>query len=111
MGLVQSCYKFNIFVPPHDFKEMTKDIKKKLQEWAKTYHCADFIQNDPVQFPHRYRQKQDIEISGLLVSCDIDPVLTDSYPEDVAWSNADNLRLNLNSVPSGKSRLRSSSTS
>ena len=40
---------------------MTKDIKKKLQEWAKTYHCADFIQNDPVQFPHRYRQKQDIE--------------------------------------------------
>ncbi|KAA5445462.1 DUF2400 domain-containing protein, partial [Bacteroides cellulosilyticus] len=41
---------------------MTKDIKKKLQEWAKTYHCADFIQNDPVQFPHRYRQKQDIEI-------------------------------------------------
>ena len=28
---------------------MTKDIKKKLQEWAKTYHCADFIQNDPVQ--------------------------------------------------------------
>ena len=33
--------------------------------------------------------------AGLsLVSCDIDPVLTDSYPEDVAWSNADNLRLN-----------------
>ena len=25
--------------------------------------------------------------AGLsLVSCDIDPVLTDSYPEDVAWS-------------------------
>ena len=47
---------------------MTKDIKKKLQEWAKTYHCADFIQNDPVQFPHRYRQKQDIEISGLLTA-------------------------------------------
>ena len=47
---------------------MTKDIKKKLQEWAKTYHCADFIQNDPVQFPHRYQQKQDIEISGLLTA-------------------------------------------
>ena len=47
---------------------MTKDINKKLQEWAKTYHCADFIQNDPVQFPHRYRQKQDIEISGLLTA-------------------------------------------
>ena len=47
---------------------MTKDIKKKLQEWAKTYHCAGFILNDPVQFPHRYRQKQDIEISGLLTA-------------------------------------------
>ena len=47
---------------------MTKDIKKKLQEWAATYHCADFIQNDPVQFPHRYTLKQDIEISGLLTA-------------------------------------------
>lgn len=38
-----------------------------------------------------------VAFTGLsLVSCDIDPVLTDSYPEDVAWSNADNLRLNLN---------------
>lgn len=53
---------------PRDFKEMDKDIKKKLQEWAATYHCADFIQNDPVQFPHRYRRKQDIEISGLLTA-------------------------------------------
>lgn len=31
-----------------------------------------------------------------VVSCNIDPVLTDSYPEDIAWSNEDNLRLNLN---------------
>jgi len=47
---------------------MDKDTKKKLQEWAATYHCTDFIQNDPVQFPHRYRRKQDIEISGLLTA-------------------------------------------
>ncbi len=53
---------------PMIFKRNDQRYKKKLQEWAKTYHCADFIQNDPVQFPHRYRQKQDIEISGLLTA-------------------------------------------
>lgn len=47
---------------------MTKDIEQKLREWAATFHCADFIQNDPVQFPHRYTSKQDIEISGLLTA-------------------------------------------
>lgn len=47
---------------------MTDDIKKKLKEWAVAYHCADFILNDPVQFPHRYSLKQDIEISGLLTA-------------------------------------------
>ena len=31
-----------------------------------------------------------------LMGCNIDPILTDSYSEDVAWSNVDNLRLNLN---------------
>lgn len=47
---------------------MTKVTKKELQEWAATYHCAEFIKNDPVQFPHRYHKKQDIEISGLLTA-------------------------------------------
>lgn len=47
---------------------MTKNIEQKLREWAATYHCAGFIQNDPVQFPHRYTSKQDIEISGLLTA-------------------------------------------
>lgn len=47
---------------------MTEDIKIQLLEWVEIYHCADFIQNDPVQFPHRYVQKQDIEISGLLTA-------------------------------------------
>ena len=36
--------------------------------YAEIYHCADFIASDPVQFPHRYTQKQDIEISGLLTA-------------------------------------------
>ena len=35
---------------------------------AREYLCAAFILGDPVQFPHRYTQKQDIEISGLLTA-------------------------------------------
>lgn len=40
----------------------------QLLAWAREYHCAAFIQGDPVQFPHRYTQKQDIEVSGLLTA-------------------------------------------
>lgn len=47
---------------------MTEEIRLKLLEWAREYHCAAFIQGDPVQFPHRYMRKQDIEISGLLTA-------------------------------------------
>lgn len=35
---------------------------------AEVYHCVEFIESDPVQFPHRYHLKQDIEISGLLTA-------------------------------------------
>ena len=47
---------------------MTEELKQQLQIWAETYHNADFIPHDPVQFPHRYTRKQDIEISGLLTA-------------------------------------------
>lgn len=47
---------------------MTDDTRLQLLAWARQYHCADFIQSDPVQFPHRYTRKQDIEVSGLLTA-------------------------------------------
>lgn len=47
---------------------MTKEIKDKLKLWAAEYHTADFVENDPVRFPHRYSIKQDVEISGLLTA-------------------------------------------
>ena len=47
---------------------LNTDIKNKLLMCAEIYHCADFITSDPVQFPHRYTLKQDIEISGLLTA-------------------------------------------
>ncbi len=40
----------------------------KLDELAKKYETKDFIKDDPIQFPHRYTDKRDIEIAGLIAS-------------------------------------------
>lgn len=45
-----------------------KKLKVLLDELVKKYETSDFIKNDPIQFPHRYTNKQDIEISGLIAS-------------------------------------------
>ena len=50
------------------FKTMNTETIKLLRDWAETYHCASFIPDDPVQFPHRYTEQKDIEISGLLTA-------------------------------------------
>lgn len=47
---------------------MTTFQINQLREWAQTYHVPAFIDADPVQFPHRYTAKCDIEISGLLTA-------------------------------------------
>lgn len=39
-----------------------------LRRYAALYHNAGFISSDPVQFPHRYHAKADIEISGFLTA-------------------------------------------
>lgn len=39
-----------------------------LQKYASQYHNSDFISSDPVQFPHRYHSKADIEISAFLTA-------------------------------------------
>lgn len=39
-----------------------------LRKYAAQYHQAFFIVSDPVQFPHRYTAKADIEISGFLTA-------------------------------------------
>lgn len=49
-------------------------IKRLLDEKAAFYNCKEFIKNDPVQFPHAFCDKRDIEISALLASV-------------VAWGN------------------------
>lgn len=46
-----------------------KEIKKEFDELTLKYETPDFIIKDPVQFPHRFSKKQDVEISGLIASC------------------------------------------
>jgi uncharacterized protein (TIGR02757 family) len=48
---------------------MNDKLKNLLDKLVKKYETPDFIQNDPVQFPHRFSNKTDIEVSGLISSC------------------------------------------
>ncbi|MDD4515861.1 TIGR02757 family protein [Massilibacteroides sp.] len=47
---------------------MVKETKEKLIEWAEIYNNKEFILSDPIQFPHRYIDKKDIEISGFITA-------------------------------------------
>lgn len=47
---------------------MNEHTKKQLRQWAKEYNVKAFIKDDPVQFPHRYTRKQDVEVSAFLTS-------------------------------------------
>ena len=45
-----------------------KQIAELLVSLAKKYNRKEFIADDPVQFPHLYSDKRDIEISALVSS-------------------------------------------
>lgn len=47
---------------------MDKQLKDKLRRWAEEYNVDTFIKDDPVQFPHRYKEKKDIEVSAFLTA-------------------------------------------
>ena len=47
---------------------MKQELKEKLLLLADKYEVKEFIMDDPIQFPHRYTDKADIEISGLIAS-------------------------------------------
>lgn len=44
------------------------NIKQLLDQKYLQYNQPDFIASDPVSIPHRYQQKEDIEISGFLAA-------------------------------------------
>ena len=42
--------------------------KDELDCLVEKYETKDFIKNDPIQFPHRFRDKQDVELAGFIAS-------------------------------------------
>jgi len=42
--------------------------KTELDKLVKKYETVDFIKDDPVQFPHMFKDKQDIELAGFIAS-------------------------------------------
>ena len=47
---------------------MIKEIKTFLDEKVVQYNTLDFIASDPVQIPHLYQIKEDVEIAGFLAA-------------------------------------------
>lgn len=49
---------------------ITQNTKLKilLDKLVETYETSDFIKDDPIQFPHRFSKKEDIEIAGFIAS-------------------------------------------
>ncbi len=45
-----------------------KELKEFLDEKADYYNHPDFITSDPIQIPHRFSRKEDIEIAGFLIA-------------------------------------------
>lgn len=45
-----------------------EELRDFLNEKADQYNAPDFIENDPIQIPHRFSLKQDIEIAGFLAA-------------------------------------------
>lgn len=43
-------------------------LRDDLIEWAHRYNVRSFIDNDPVQFVHKFKDTRDIEVIGMLVS-------------------------------------------
>ncbi len=47
---------------------MAYTLNDNLKRWAEQYETADFIQSDPVQIPHRYDSRVNIEISAFITA-------------------------------------------
>ena len=45
-----------------------EELKSFLNEKADQYNSPDFIEDDPIQIPHRFSLQQDVEIAGFLAA-------------------------------------------
>jgi len=51
---------------------LTNEIKCELDSYVNQYEVQSFIEDDPIQFPHRFKRdgcSEDAEIAGFLASC------------------------------------------
>ena len=44
---------------------MRKDLQEILWNYAEKYRVAEFLEYDPLQIPHQFSTKEDIEISAF----------------------------------------------
>jgi len=44
------------------------ELKEFLDEKVELYNNPNFIESDPIQIPHSYSLKEDIEIAGFLAA-------------------------------------------
>jgi uncharacterized protein (TIGR02757 family) len=47
---------------------LNSELKNFLDEKVEKYNRPDFIANDPISIPHRFKKPQDIEIAGLFAA-------------------------------------------
>lgn len=45
-----------------------ENLQETLENLVKKYENEEFIKDDPIQFPHRYFKRQDVEISAFIAS-------------------------------------------
>ncbi|MCO4823180.1 MAG: TIGR02757 family protein [Flavobacteriaceae bacterium] len=65
---------------------MTKtELKDFLETKVEQYNNKKFIESDPIQIPHQFNKKEDIEISGFLTAT-------------IAWGNRKSIIKNANSM-------------
>ena len=43
-------------------------MKEILDTLVEKYETSDFINNDPIKFPHKYKNKNDVEIAAFISS-------------------------------------------
>lgn len=60
-----------------------EELKEYLDEKVEKYNRLDFIEHDPISIPHRFTNKEDIEISGFLAAT-------------IAWGNRTMILRNAN---------------
>ena len=53
------------FIQQTQSKMNKSELKSFLDEKVIQYNTLDFIDSDPVQIPHLFSQKEDIEIAGF----------------------------------------------